>query len=445
MSALAQMLFNEGYYVQGSDLCCNDFCKHLLKQGINIFIGHKRTNINNCDVVVYNSAIKDNVELNEAKKQHKIIMSRSDLLFFVSQKFEKVISISGAHGKTTTSALLYHCLNSAGLNPTLHFGGVLKGCNLGYVKGDNKILITEACEYQDNFLKLKSHIGVVLNIEQEHMDYFKTYYHLKKSFKTFAKNSNIVVINNKNKQNLQNEITFGLNNGDYTAKNISCNEQQRYSFDCMYNGYFLHRFKLNCTGKHNVCNALAVISVCKKLGIKNSDIQKGFDLYNGVKRRFEIIKNTNNNLIVHDYAHHPTEIKKTIDSFKKFAKNKKIAVFFQPHTYSRTKKFLNLFYNSFCDADYVGVLKTYPAREKFDYYGSAKHLTTVIKQNNKAVYIHNFSKLRQLINKKLDENYAILILGAGDINDVCKYFEMQWKFFKAREKMCWHIAFNMVI
>ncbi len=415
MSALAVYLKNKGNYVQGSDLSNYVMKQKLEKNGIVVFDGHNKKNVGNVDVVVYNFAIKsNNEELIEAKKKKIKILSRAQLLSFIANDFKCVISVAGSHGKTTTTAMLFSCLNCAKKEPSLHIGAQLKDQDFGFVLQKNKFFITEACEYKDSFLQLNSNISIILNIEPEHLDYFKTYKNEVKSFNEFAKNSNKVICINNDIINKK-DYTFGDENSDIYAKNIKI-INHKYNFDCFYkNNFFIH-IELGAVGLYNVTNALSVIMTCIILKIPKKYIAQGLKEFRGIKRRFEVLGNEKN-FVVHDYAHHPTEIKKTITTFKENVGDKKILVVFQPHTFSRTKNLYNDFLSCFNGCDKLLLVKTYPAREKYDKYSSAYSLYKNIK-NIDCSYCASFSVAIKKIEKYLQKKFAVLILGAGNIDEV---------------------------
>ncbi len=404
-----------GNYVQGSDISNSNPKEKLEQNGIKVFSVHDKKNIGDVDVVVYNFAIKsNNEELIEAKKRKIKILTRAELLSIISKNFKYVISVAGSHGKTTTTAMLFSCLNCANKYPSLHLGAQLKNQDFGFVLQKNQYFITEACEYKDSFLQLHSNIGIILNVEPEHLDYFKTFNNEIKSFNKFAQNSeNVICINNEiiNKK----DYTFGDCYSDIYAKNIEI-VNHKYHFDCFYkNKYFAH-IELGAVGLYNVTNALSVIMACIILKIPKKYIIQGLKEFKGVKRRFEVLGN-DEHFVVHDYAHHPTEIKKTIATFKENVGNKKILVVFQPHTFSRTKSLYNDFLTCFNECDKLLLVKTYPAREKYDKTCSAYKLYKDIK-SVECNYCANFSLVVKKILNYLQKNYAVLILGAGDIDEV---------------------------
>lgn len=415
MSGLALYLKSTGNYVQGSDISNFATKAKLEGKGIKVFSFHSKKNINDIDVVVYNFAIKlDNEELKEAKKKGLKIISRAELLSLIASNFKYVISIAGSHGKTTTSAMLFFCLNCAKKQPSLHIGAQLKNYDFGFVLQKNKYFITEACEYKDSFLKLNSNIGIILNVEPEHLDYFKSYENEIASFNKFSKNSEKTICLNSDLI-FKKDYTFGDELSTIYAKNIKI-INHKYCFDCYYNNKCLMHVKLGAVGLYNVTNALAVIMTCLILKIPKKYILEGLKNFNGVKRRFEILKN-DDDFVVHDYAHHPTEIKKTIATFKENALNKKILVVFQPHTFSRTKSLYKDFLTCFNDCDKLLLVKTYPAREKYDKTSSAFKLYKDMK-NVDCEYCANFNLAVEKILKALKNKYAVLILGAGNVDEI---------------------------
>ena len=457
MSSLAVWALMQGYKVTGSDMVITDTTKQLETYGINIIYKHEKQNVINADMVVYSNATDNSCEVLSAKMLGIKTLSRAEYLATMLKEYKNKICVSGAHGKTTTTALIYSILHSANKQPSLHLGGNLceNGKNFSYANKD--FIACEACEYKDAFLALPTSVGVILNIAPEHLDYFKDYSGVLKSFKQFAKNSKNLVINydfynknavfyDKNEKKHKKVITFGLNNGDYIASNISQNLNGTYSFDCLKNGKFFAHINLNLVGKHNIVNALAAIAACDFYGIAKEYICAGLQNFKGVQRRFEHLHKTK--FIVHDYAHHPDEITATLtETFGFYYQNKnqsrnnylykskyekqenfqqkdiqaqlnkniskKLLVVFQPHTYSRTKTLFTNFINCFSNVNELVLLKTYSAREKYDYKGSACYLSKKIGQ--KAKYFGSKQKAKDYILQKLKQGYGVLFLGAGDI------------------------------
>ena len=415
MSALAQLLFEKGYYVQGSDRHISSNVKNLTKRGVNVFIGHDKNNVGDCNIIVYNYAIQDNnPELVFAKENNLMIMSRAELLGIFASNYKNVIAISGAHGKTTTTAMISEIFLEAKLNPTIHMGGILNKINNNCLLGDDTLFITEACEYKDSFLSLKSSVGVILNIANEHLDYFKNFDNIKKSFGKFASNSEIAICENSLK--IDNSITFGVG-GRYKAGNIVFGKKYT-RFEVIKDGEKYFNVMLKAYGRHNVNNALASIAVADIFKIDKKVIKRALRNFGGVKRRFEVIKNSP--FIIHDYAHHPDEIKSVIKSLKEIYKGK-ITVVFQPHTYTRTKKLMSEFVESLSLADRVLIYKTYSAREKYDKRGSARYLYD--KLNVAGVKSKYYLSMKTLASDIKYKKGCTLVLGAGNIEKICKYLK----------------------
>lgn len=406
MSGLAKFLQKEGHKISGSDIN-----PEVTLPNAKIFHGHSKNNIQNVDVVVYNNAIqKNNPELLEAKRQKIRIMSRAELLAEIASKYKNVISVSGMHGKTTVTEMIAEILITAGKKPTVHIGGISKCFNSNILIGKKDFFVTEACEYKDSFLTLKSNYGIILNIEPEHLDYFKNFNNIKKSFEKFANNSKQVIINN---ELMLNNSKILQKNSNYYAKNIIKNNFG-YIFDCFNNKNFVCQIKLNAIGIHNIENALTAISVCKALKIKTKHIQKALENFQGTKRRMEKI--CESPLVFHDYAHHPSQIIETIKTIQEFYKEK-ILVVFQPHTFSRTKSFFNEFVDALKLCDKTILFKTYSARENKINGATAFDLYERLKQEkSNTEYFEDFKLLKEYLLKQ--DDYLILILGAGDIENL---------------------------
>lgn len=449
MSSLAAIAAAKGNKVAGSDMMDGESLKTLTNFNIPYFIGHKEENIKsfNPNLVVITGAIpEDNVELVWARKHKKKIQTRAEFLGNVSREFKNVIAISGTHGKTTTSALISEIFIEAKLKPTIHVGGVLKRNGSSFLIGGKKFFITEACEYKNSFLSLSPTVGVVLNVEPDHLDFFKNLSAIKHSFNSFLSNSKTKIFKNSDYDYiLKNEKTSAI----YSAKNIK-KTNLGYKFDFYENGLIKASIQTNFSGIHNVKNALVACIVATHYKIKISTIKSAIRHFNGVKRRFEKITRLDETIVIHDYAHHPTEISKVISQAKNFGK---VLVVFQPHTFSRTKKLFKEFLSVFDEADGLILFKTYPAREAEDKSASAKALyeKLLLKNpnfgqrqlsyfdqnefNNKNVefnrtseqisfgqikqkYINYFETFEDAKNEilKIYDNYnCILILGAGDI------------------------------
>lgn len=433
MSAIARFLHAEGIEVLGSDITINDEIKKLLKDNIIKFkLKASKEFVKSCDIVIFSSAISENnSDLLYAKKLGKPIFSRAEILGQLTQN-KKTISIAGTHGKTTTTGLISSVLLSCGLNPNIHIGGVLKNINSNVHISKSDLFVTEACEYKDSFLSFKNYISVVLNIKPDHLDYFKSLENEFSSFQKFVDNTaedGYVIVNNDDKLSQElnikcNKITYAIENDALVkAQHIMISKDGHISFDVFFKGSKQGRIKLSCLGLHNVYNALACCGVCYALGVPFNKIQKGIATFKGIARRFEILQKNKKRMIVHDYAHHPDEIK-AILNLCRFLKYKKVVAIFQPHTYSRTRDLYPQFLGCFDAADEVWLLPIYPAREKpikgVSSYNLAKDLS---KNHIKAQYFNSFEKCEQAIINYKEKGVVFAILGAGDIVELAYLFK----------------------
>ena len=425
LSALAQLALNKGAIVTGSDISKSDETEKLENLGVSVFYCHKKENVVGSDVVIYSSAIKeDNPELVEAKQRKLKIMKRAELLAEISKEFPVTIAVCGSHGKTTTTAMVANLLINAKLDPTVHLGG-----EYGFIGGNVRIgggdfFVTEACEYKDNFLYLTPQISVCLNVSPDHLDYFKTFDNVKTSFGKFINRTRGIVISNSDDNYLvkqKHQLTFSIENkGDVCAVNIKEYERGKFSFDVIFDGSKRFNVKLGVYGRHNIYNALSAICVGFALKINEKIIKCAIEGFTGVDRRFQEVGLINGAKIIVDYAHHPDEIKASIISAKNIAKGRVIAIF-QPHTFTRTKAFLNEFAESLALADKVAVFKIYPAREVPISGVDHNLLAELIRKNAKdCSAIDNYCELAEYIYDNCRKDDVILIMGAGDYVKICK-------------------------
>ncbi len=435
MSALTLLLKKEGDEVFGSDEKREN--EELAKNGIKIFPMGNFAKIKESDVVVFSSAIgEDNIDLKFSKSLGKKVVSRGELLGEISKNYQNVIAVAGSHGKTTTTALIYNILKTAGKNPTLHLGGILKEEKSNLVVGGKEFFVTEACEYHDNFLFLRPKIAVITNIEKEHLDYFKTFARQLKSFEKFKRQSDFVFEKNEEfyaeniyyenqklsfslfKKNLNSFKISKINkktlkNAQKCVKNsiFKCFLDKKYKL--FQNSKFYSYFEVNICEEINIENIIMAIRVSEFLGIDKEVIVKGIENFQGVKLRFEKVKSKYFQDVVLDYAHHPTEIKNTILTAQKVFPKRDICYIFQPHTYSRTKTLLPEFIEVFKDLDNLILYRTYDAREKEKDGVSAKKLSTLIK---KADYCDNLTELFAIL-KTLKKESVLIFIGAGDLSE----------------------------
>ncbi len=435
MSALAQMLAKEKIYVQGSDITENEETKILKQKGIKVFLGHDEKNLNGCDAVVYTSAIhSDNCELAKARQDGLLVIKRAELLGAIAEGYKTVIAVSGSHGKTTTTAMLAEIFMQAGLKPTIHVGGEIKSINSNYKIGKKQYFITEACEYMDNFLYIKPDISVVLNIDSDHLDYFKNLDGVKASFDKFVqgtKEGGICVacaddINSSFLLKEKNVSTFGQGvSNDIYAKNIKEYKPGYYAFDVYFSRHRLGKVELGILGEHNIYNALASIMVALVCGVDFCDIKFVLENFSGTARRSEKVGEINGAVVYHDYAHHPMQIKKMMLLAKDLVKNNngKILAVFEPHTYSRTKFLLEDFAKSFDGADHVIFAPAYSAREDLSEGYEADTLANKTKEYVKEVeYIKGYDNIFNRIKKLANINDVVFILGAGTIEQLAYMF-----------------------
>lgn len=435
MSGLAFFLIHNKIYVQGSDIARNEETIKLENKGIKIFYEHKKANVKNADIVVYTSAIKeDNEELIEARLSNKIIMKRAELLGLIASFYKYVIAVAGSHGKTTTTAMIAEVFMQAKKKPTFHIGGVLNSIDSSYKVGNKEIFITEACEYKDNYLQICPDICVVLNIDADHLDYFKTIDGVKSSFEKFAsgtKQGGLVIAsksdeNSKILFNRENIASFGINKkADIYASNIKEYKPCHYSFDVRFLKFKLGNVKLNILGKHNIYNALASILVAICFGIDFEDIKIALENFSGVKRRCQKITEIKGVQIYHDYAHHPKQIEKMIQVGRELVSKThgRVIVVFEPHTFSRTKYLIDEFIESFERADVVIFAPVYSAREnETEGFNSLKLLNDAQKRGIKALYFETFEEIKKQVLKSTSPNDIVLLLGAGTIEKLAEMF-----------------------
>ena len=438
MSAIAEVMHDLGYKVQGSDLFLSENTKRLKNKGIKIFINHHSKNIQNATTVVYSSAIKkNNVEIISSKKLSIPLVSRADILSEL-MKNKKSIAIAGSHGKTTTTSLIGNILDTAKFDPTIINGGIINSYSKNNKLGNGEWLVAEADESDGSFLKLPHQISVITNIDIEHLDYYVTKSKLINSFKSFILNLpfygySIVCVDNiylkkiANKIKTRNIITYSIknNSSDIYIKEIKNNSKTSFFsivLNKKINGYKgKYKFKINLLGDHNILNVTASIIASLLTGVNLQTIKKGLINYKGVKRRFSFIGKKKKSIVIDDYAHHPTEIQATYLAAKKI--NQNVIVVFQPHRYSRTKILMKEFIKVLSKINKLYILKTYPAGEKVIKNATSEKLFMKLsKRKNLAVYVDNENNLENYLNKHIHQNGIILFMGAGSITKIANDF-----------------------
>ncbi|BED92585.1 MAG: UDP-N-acetylmuramate--L-alanine ligase [Candidatus Paraimprobicoccus trichonymphae] len=441
MFALVRFLKYKNHIITGSDIYESDIISKIKDLNIKINLNHDKKNVENADLIVYSSAVdKKNVEILEAKRKNIPILTRCELLGIISKSYKNLVGVSGTHGKTTTTALIAHILLDSGVEPNAIIGGTLSRLNGNSCIGNSDILICEACEYKDSFLKLFPKISVITNLEPDHMDYFKNIDNLKKSFEKFMSQTKDLIIFNGDDLGTKNLISnikdkeiisYGIyKDCNYLAKNITFDKNQYSSYDLFYKNNFIENISLKIHGKFNIYNSLAAIITCLKLDTDIKIIKKSVESFKGVHRRFEILKIFNNITIADDFAHHPTEIKSTLSSAKKM-NFRKIWLIFQPHTFSRTKMFLNEFAESLSIADKVILTEILPVRETNIYNIYSKDLSKKIKNS---VIINEFKKIADYVTKNAESGDLILTMGGGNIYKCANMISKSYVFLPEKSK-----------
>jgi UDP-N-acetylmuramate--alanine ligase len=432
MSGIAEILKNWGFSVTGSDLYQSEYTDALTANGIPVKIGHDMESVSRADLVVYTAAISaDDPELVRARSIGIPTIERGDFLGILTKVFNDTICISGTHGKTTTTSMVASCFLEGKLDPTIQVGAYFNQINANYRVGNSEYFIIEACEYVESFLKFYPKTEVILNIDNDHLDYFKDMEHIILAFKKYVKllpANGLLVINSDDpncsslaKCTEARTITYGINNlnANFVARNITYNKNGYPTFDVYYNNTFYKTISLSVTGVHNVMNALACIGVCHSYGLNKEQIKNGLAKFTGAHRRFEYVGEFGNHVTVYDdYAHHPTEIKATATAMKNKQFNKSWVIF-QPHTYSRTKALLQDFAKVLTLFDNIIVTDIYAAREKNTFDISSQDLVDEIhKLGRKAIYISDFNEIANFVKSKALNNDLVITLGAGTVTNI---------------------------
>ena len=433
MSGIAEILKRYGFIVTGSDASESELVDKLRESNIHVVVGHDLENLRKADLVVYSAAILEtDIEMQEAKRLNIKTMERSTFLGLITEAYRNTICISGTHGKTTTTSMISVCFLEAKKDPTIQVGAILKQIDGNNRVGRSDFFILESCEYVESFLKFHPKTEVILNIDNDHLDYFKDLDHVKNAFVKFVgllPDDGLLILNADDKncvdlyKNTNSKIvTFGINNekSNFVARNISFDNNGFPLFDVYRNNTFYKSIKLSVPGLHNVYNALACIATCYEYGIEKEVIKEGLLKYTGAHRRFEYKGNTNGASVYDDYGHHPTEIKAVYNAMKKKKYNRSWVIF-QPHTYSRTKNLLNEFAQALSGFDNIIVTDIYAAREKNTYGISSKDLVKQININRvgrQALYMSDFHEIAKYIRDRVMPNDIVITLGAGTVTQI---------------------------
>jgi UDP-N-acetylmuramate--alanine ligase len=426
MFPLAEILHAQGYIISGSDINEGETLGRARALGINVILGQKPENIIGAEMIVFTAALlSDNVELKAALESGIPTLERAKLFGAITQRYSNCIGVSGTHGKTTVTAMLTQIMLEADFSPTAVIGGKLPLTGTNGLVGNSEHMICEACEFADTFLELSPDTAIILNIDADHLDYFKTVENLIASFTKFAqKATRLVIYNGDDEKTLKaisplknkNLITFGTKDGNnYIAKEITLKNSYA-SFDIIRHGNFLGRLQLAVPGRHNVLNALAAVAAAMESGVNFESCKSAIENFRGAGRRFEFLGTYNGITIADDYAHHPEEIKVTLEAAKEMG-YKKVWAVFQPFTFSRTSMLLKEFADSLSIADRVVMTEVMGAREVNTYHIYTYHLAEKIPGS---VWFKTFEEVASYVVENAISGDLVITLGCGDIYKAAK-------------------------
>ncbi len=421
MVALAEILHEEGFFITGSDNNESYNLEKVRSMGIAVAMGHRAENIDGADLVVHTAAVHgENPELMAAKEQGIPVIERGPLLGEISRRYSGCIAVSGTHGKTTTTSIITQTMVMGGLDPTAVIGGRLDFIGGNARHGKSEFMVCEACEYVNSYHSITPDYAVILNIDSDHLEFFKTVENLIASFRTFAEKAEKCVIYNGDDERTcraveglnKSLVTFGLNpNNDFYAQHITVNEEGRISFDVYCRNEKRERITLQVPGTHNVLNALAAYAVCHTVSMPECDIQRGIEAYGGTHRRFERLGVRNGVAVYDDYAHHPAEIAVTLTAAKNM-KFKNVWAVFQPFTFSRTYMLLDDFAKALSIADRVVLAPIMGSREVNTYDIHSYQLADKI---DGAVVLNTFDEIAAFVKESATPRDMVITLGCGDI------------------------------
>ena len=428
MSGLAEVLLQEGFIVSGSDSQQSALTRHLEEKGAAVFYGQTAENIRpGIDVVVYTAAIHpDNPEFAAAKTAGIPMLTRAELLGEMMRNYETSIAVAGTHGKTTTTSMISMILLKAQADPTISVGGILPEIGGNIRVGKSRLFLTEACEYTNSFLSFFPTVDVILNIEEDHMDFFKDLADIRHSFHRFAGllPAHGLLVMNGEIENIP-EITEGVDahlvtckvsgEADYTASDITYDEQGCASFTLIHKGTPVGPVVLHVPGIHNVSNALAALATTMELGFDFETASEGLSMFHGTERRFQYKGTFNGVTVVDDYAHHPSEIRATLKAAANYP-HREIWCVFQPHTYTRTLAFMHQFAEALSLADHVVLAEIYPARETDNLGISSGTLQAELRKMGKECdYFSTFEEIEEFLLKNCMHGDLLITMGAGDV------------------------------
>ena len=420
MCPLAEILYSEGFTLTGSDSAESDTLERIKAMGIKVYSGHFAENVKDTELVVYTAAVKsDNPELVAAKELGIPCLERSVMLGIVTRRYNRSVAVAGTHGKTSTTAMISQILIGSGFDPSAIIGGKLNAIGGNSYVGESDIIVCEACEYVDTFLELNPYLSVVLNIDADHLDYFKNLDNIKKSFLKFANQTTHGIIYCGDDENSIDtfkdldllKITFGIGkNCDYRADNIVSNGMNQ-SFDLYYKDEFVTNIKLIVPGKHNIMNALAASAAAHHLGATGREIAENLEKFAGVHRRFEVLGVSRGVTVADDFAHHPTELEAVLTSAMNMGFRKVWAIF-QPHTYSRTAILLDDFAKALSIPDEIIISEILAVRETNTYNIYSTDLGAKIEGSH---CIDTFEEITDFILENAEEGDLVLTMGGGNV------------------------------
>lgn len=428
MSALAEILVRRGYTVTGSDIGTGEVLGRLRASGVIIYGAHDPSNITDkTEIVVRTAAVHDdNCEIIRARELGLPVVERALLLGAIMEGYGYPVSVAGTHGKTTTTSMISEILLDAGLDPSCLVGGQMAHIGGNLRIGASEYIVCEACEYYDSFLSMTQKVAVVLNIDADHLDYFKNIENIKKSFGEFITQTGsdgicVVCRDNANAMEVASRclpkiVTFGFDErADFSVRNAVMHGMGS-SFDIYRDGEPFASIELSVPGRHNISNAAAACAAACALGVDAENIAKGLARFTGTKRRFEIKGKFNGAVVADDYAHHPGEIRATLSAARELG-YKRIICAFQPHTYSRTEALFDEFVEALALADMTLLAEIYAAREKNVNGTSSRAIADRIEG---AAYFADFASLEEFLRKEAREGDLVITMGAGDIYKVAE-------------------------
>lgn len=426
MFPLVQILLSQGHEISGSDNNPGDTIDQERALGVRVNIGHAAENLQDAQAVVYSAAImQDNVELVEAKRRGIPLIERSEMLGLLTRRYNNCVCVAGTHGKTTTTSMLTHLMLAAGLDPSAVIGGKLNAIGGSGRAGKSDSMAVEACEFSDTFLHLSPDIALILNIDEDHLDYFKTLENIIRSFHKFGELTSRTVIYNGDDPNSKKAVegldkklvTFGRDkNSDYYPENIVWKSGTHCEFDLAFRGKKLAALTMNVPGEHNVLNAVAACAAAIEAGASIESLNSGLSAFTGVHRRFEILGKINDITIADDYAHHPAEIAVTLKTAKSLG-FKKVWAVFQPFTFSRTAILLDEFAAALPIADRVVMSAIMGGREINTYGITTADLAAKIPNS---VWFETFGEIADYVLKNAEEGDLVITLGCGDVYKCAK-------------------------